>query len=416
MPRHAKTRIAGTIAAIPLWLLWCTTATSQSTVVNNQVQSGDVFGSQQLDVVTQSSDTTAVTTATGNSLVGSTISGGVDVQSTQSVAGAVQAQTVLNVQQDAGPSTTLTTAATGNSGDSVISGGGALTGSFQQTVTSPTIDGESQTNGLDAMMTDGNVSVQAVANSQGFGATSSTIHTTTNQTTTATVTANGGVVMGDVADQASFSAVGSGNNVTSVGAGQTDQTLNVTQSNLGDVTQGAMFANFGTSELTSTNATATGNNVNATNTQGALAVTDSQNNQSYVRAQAEATSFDYGGATVSAYGVGNSVMAGNIGPSVSLDNLQVNGLGGVQSIATFTSTGNIGFDAFVSSTATGNAATAFACSACGGVMTIQNSQNNLGDVGASAQVGVTQGARSVRSTVTAVGNTGTFYVSSPNGN
>ena len=67
--------------------------------------------------------------------------------------------------------------------------------------------------------------------------------------------------------------------------------------------------------MTSTNATATGNNVDATNTQGSLSVTDNQNNQSYVRAQAVETSFDYGGANVAAYGVGNSVMAGNIGPT-----------------------------------------------------------------------------------------------------
>ena len=93
--------------------------------------------------------------------------------------------------------------------------------------------------------------------------------------------------------------------------------------------------------------------------------------------------------------------------------MQVNGAGGVQSIASFSSSGNVGFDAFLSSTATGNAATAFACSACGGVMSIQNSQTNLGDVGATGQISLTNGARSVRSTVTAVGNTGSFYVSSP---
>jgi len=416
MPRHARTRIVGTIAAIPLSLLWCTTATSQSTVTNNQVQAGGVFGSQELDVVTASSDTTATTTATGNSFVGSVVSGGVAVTSTQTVSGAVQAQTVLNVTTDAGPSTNLTTAATGNSGDSVITGGGALTGNFIQTTTSASIDGESQINGPDATMTDGAVAVQAVANSQGFGSTDSTVNTSVTQSNSASAIANGGAVLGDVADQASFSAVGSGNNVTSVGVGQTDQTLSATQTNTGAVTQGTMFVNLGTSEVTSTNATATGNNVDATNTQGALNVADNQNNQSYVRAQAVETSFDYGGATVSAYGVGNSVMAGNIGPSVALDNVQLNGTGGVQSIASFSSSGNVGFDAFVSSTATGNAATAFACSTCGGVMTIGNSQTNLGDVGATGQVSLTNGARSVRSTVTAVGNTGSFYVSSPSGN
>ena len=67
--------------------------------------------------MTASSDTTATTTATGNSFVGSVVTGGVVVTSTQSISGAVQAQTVLNVTTDAGPSTNLTTAATGNSGE-----------------------------------------------------------------------------------------------------------------------------------------------------------------------------------------------------------------------------------------------------------------------------------------------------------
>ena len=75
--------------------------------------------------------------------------------------------------------------------------------------------------------------MQAIANSQGFGSTDSTINTSTTQSNSASVTANGGAVLGDVPDQASFSAVGSGNNVTSVGVGQTDQTLSATQTNTG---------------------------------------------------------------------------------------------------------------------------------------------------------------------------------------
>ncbi|MFI4934061.1 MAG: holdfast anchor protein HfaD [Caulobacterales bacterium] len=399
------------IAAIPLSLLLAGTATSQSTVSNTQVQAGDVFSSQTLDVVTASSDTTATTTATGNSFVGSVVSGGVTVTSSQTVSGALQAQTVLNVASDAGPSTTLTTAATGNSGDSVISGGGTLAGNYTQTSTSATIDAESSIAGPNAQTADAAVAVQAIGNSQGFGSTDSTIATTTTQSNSATVTANGGAILGDIPDQASFSAVGNGNNVTSVGAGASTQTLAVNQTNTGAVTQGTMFVNLGNSEVTSTNATATGNNLNATNTEGALSVGVGQDNQSYVRAQAVETSFAFGGANVSAYGVGNSVMAGNIGPSTALNNVQTNGPAGVQSIASFS--GDNGFDAFVSSTATGNAATGFACSACGGVINVGNTQTNLGDIGATGSVTLTNGARSVRSTVTAVGNTGSFYVSSP---
>src|SRR4051794_5431064 len=101
MLRRAKILLAGTTAAIPLWLLSAGAATSQSTVVNNQVQLGDVFSSQTLDVVTND-DTTAVTTATGNSLSGTVQSGSLDVQSHQTVSGAVQAATTVNVSDYAG--------------------------------------------------------------------------------------------------------------------------------------------------------------------------------------------------------------------------------------------------------------------------------------------------------------------------
>ncbi len=365
-------------------------------------------------MVTASSDTTATTTATGNSFTGSVVTGDLAVTSTQAVSGNVTAGTTLNVATDAGPSMTVSTAATGNIGESVISGGGTLSGSYNQSSTAAVIDAESQINGPDAETTDGAVLVQAIANSQTFGADGSNINSTVTQTSASTVTANGGAVLGDVTDQASFVSIGAGNNVTSTSADATGQTLGITQTNNNDVTQGTEFVNLGNSEVTNTSATATGNNATIANTQGPLAVTSDQDNESYVRAQSVETSFAFGGANVSAYGVGNSVEAANVGPSTALNNVQVNGTGGVQSIASFQ--GDNGFDSFVSSTAIGNAATAFSCSACGGVMSIQNSQTNNGDASASTSIGLTSGARSVRGTATAVGNTGTFYVSSPSGN
>jgi hypothetical protein len=391
--------------------VWCGTATSQSTVTNDQTQAGSVVSTQELDVVTNTSDTSAVTTATGNSFIGSVVSGGVDVQSNQALSGDVQAQTTINVATDAGPSLQSLTAATGNSGSSVIQGGGALTGNFNQTTTSSTIDSESQLNGADAQTQDATFSSQAVANSQLFGSTDSQIAANVTQANSATVMANGGVVWGDVGDQGAFTAVGAGNNVMSTGQGASSQDLTVSQTNNAPVVQGAMFANFGQSEITSTSATASGNNANITNTEGALTVSANQDNEAYVRAQAVETSFQWGGASVDAEAVGNATVAGNAGPATTLDNVQLNGVGGVQSVASFG--GDTGFDAFVSSSATGNAATGFACSTCGGTMNVQNTQTNLGDVSSSTDIALTGDARSVRGVATAVGNTATFYVSNP---
>jgi len=393
-------------------IAWSGTATSQSTVTNDQTQAGNVTASQQLDVVTDSSDTTATTTSTGNSFIGSAVTGSVAVTSSQTVTGNVGASTTINVAQDAGPSTLSVTAATGNSGASVIQGGGAFSGSFLQTSGSLTTDAESQINAANAQTQDATFSVQAVANGQELGSTDSSLAASVKQSNSSTVTANGGVVLGDVSDQGSFTAIGAGNSLTSTGQGASSQAVDVTQTNTGAVTQGAMFANFGQSEVTDTSSVATGNNANISNTEGSLNVTTNQDNESFVHAQSVETSFDWGGATVDAEAVGNSVVAANVGPSTALDNTQVNGAQGVESSASFG--GDTGFDAFVNSSATGNSVTGFACSACGGVMNINNSQTNFGDAAASTSIGLTGGARSVQGVATAVGNTATFYVSKPN--
>ncbi len=399
------------MAAIPLWLLCAGAATSQSTVSNNQVQLGDIFASQTLDVVTNSSDTTAVTTATGNTLTGSVVTGGVNIQSTQSTAGKVQAQTTVTVATDAGPSLTSTTAATGNTGDAGVRGGGTLSGSFTQTTSGGPITGQSDIVGADAQTVDAAQATQAIGNSQGFGATNSVVNATVSQTNDVTTTSTAQTVYGYVADQGSFSSAAVGNNVTSVGVGNSTQTLGVTQSQTGAIVQGAQFTNLGNSQDTNTSATATANNFNGSNEQGAFTVGVDQSNDAYVRAQGVETSYQFGGATVSAYGVGNSTFAGDFGSSIALTNTQVNGVGGTESVASFT--GNNGYDAFVSSTAMGNAVTGYACSQCGGVMSVHNSQTNNGDASATASTSITGSARAVRGTATAVGNNASFYVSQP---
>jgi hypothetical protein len=391
-------------------IAWCGTATSQSTVTNDQSQAGNVTASQQLDVVTNSSDTTAVTTSTGNSFVGSVTTGSLDVASSQSVTGNVSAQTTINVGADAGAVTQSMTAATGNSGSSAIVGGGAFSGSFLQTSGAATVDAESQINAANAQTGDAAFQVQAMANSQQLGSTGGAMGASVSQSSASTVTANGGVVFGDVTGQGSFAATGGGNSLTSAGQGSSGA-LDVMQTNTGAVTQGAMFANFGQSEVTATSAAATGDSANIANTEGSLAVSANQDNQSFVHAEAVGTSFGFGAATVSADGVGNSVVAANVGPSLALDNVQLNGAQGVESSASFQ--GDSGFDASVSASATGNAVTGFACSACGGVMNVTNSQTNLGDAAASTQIGLTGSARSVRGVATAMGNTATFFTASP---
>ena len=86
---------------------------------------------------------------------------------------------------------------------------------------------------------------------------------------------------------------------------------------------------------------------------------------------------------------------------------------GVDAIASFT--GNNGYDDAANATAMGNAVTAYACSNCGGVMTVTSSQTSSGGVSASSTTTTTAGNRSVTGAATAVGNNATFYVSKPGG-
>ncbi|MGA0599540.1 holdfast anchor protein HfaD [Caulobacter sp. KR2-114] len=446
MPRPVKILRVGTLAAIPMWLLFAGTATSQtapaSSVDNTQVQSGDIFSSGALNVVT-ASDATSVVTSSGNTLTGSVDNGGnLALHSSQTTNGAGdpnttpphpnQVDAVSTMSVAAGASVggiTSTTAATGNSLDSGITQGATLSATVTQAASGAPVHAESNIDGSsDGVATNVSQATQAITNSAGFGATDSTISATVTQTSSATARSDaetdytyvGNNGDANTSSVAALSSAAVGNNVTSVGVGNSAQTLNVNQSQTDGTVQGTQFAYMGSSQESSVSATATANNFNATNEQGAFNVTTAQTNDAYVHAQSVESSYEFGGASVSAYGVGNSTYAGNSGAGITLDNTQVNGTGGVQSEASFT--GVSGYDAAVASTAMGNAATGFSCASCGGGMTIRNSQTNLGDISSTASTtinsdpanGVSGIGRSVSAISTAVGNNATFYVTQPN--
>ena len=121
--------LAGTLS-----LLWCGAATSQtSTVINDQVQLGDVFATQELNVVEPSDSVVGATTALGN-VFGAFADGGrsLDVNSRQKLDADVRASTTLNAAHGMGWDTVVTTTAHGNSGMATATGGGSVTGSFKQ--------------------------------------------------------------------------------------------------------------------------------------------------------------------------------------------------------------------------------------------------------------------------------------------
>lgn len=116
----------------------------------------------------------------------------------------------------------------------------------------------------------------------------------------------------------------------------------------------------------------------------------------------------------SANGVGNSLVAGNFGGDLTLNNNQTNSGGGVEVFSSFSGTGGIGYDASSSAIAMGNAVTGYACATCVNRMAITNRQNNSTGVAATSTVTMTGANRQVNGVSTAMGNTATFYVSQPN--
>jgi hypothetical protein len=413
-------------------------ATSQSTVLNGQVELGDVTSHQVLNVVDVSGATSAVASATGNSLLVGTEVGSIDVQPAnpaqpiQTMSGATRAWNQLTVDTYAGGPTTMLAAATGNTLEADISGGGALTGTFSQLSNGASVIGTNDFSATAAGPTDpvvmvGDVSAtaQAIANSITLGNTGSLLGVTTSQTSSALVDAVNesspglGALLQDTTGTASFTSIAVNNNLTAVGAASdtagSSQTINATQSTT-DQTKAGQVLNADDGQTLIGVATATANNISASNQSGDLNLTSVQTNGAFTQGDSVVTAVAFGTAQVTGSGVGNSVMAANVGPSTELSNVQVNN-GEVQGNASFTGGSSdptqTSYDLTVSSTAFGNAATAFACSDCGGVINVGNSQTNANTIAATSLVDLNGPNRSVTSTATAVGNNASFYVTKP---
>jgi hypothetical protein len=417
MRKPAKIRIAGMIAATLPPLLWCAAATSQtlpsSTVHNDQVQLGDVFSTQVIDVVEPAEVVVAATTALGNGVTVTTDGTAIDVQSRQRLEGDVRASTTLNGTGSVGWNTVATTSAVGNAGLANTVNGGTVSGSFKQEAGAVTVRAGTGIFADYGYAGDISGGAQTVVNSQGLGASGgSTINASVDQSSQAVAEASTGVHIKYVPGSANFSGTTVNNNVTASGENGSTMNLAVRQNASGDHTQGTVFVSGGTIQSVSAAASAVANNVSVNNYGGPAAVSTDQTNSSYVRAQAVNNTDSFGASTTLAYGVGNSVLVGEFGPELTLDNNQVNS-GGVSAIAE--AGGREGYDMSAQSTAIGNAATGFVCSECGGVINVNNRQVNSSNVVSTTNMSISGPNRSVSGTATAVGNTATFYATRPSG-
>jgi hypothetical protein len=409
MHRRAKTPIAGILAAIPLFALSSGAATSQ--VVSQQIQLGDVFTEQTLDVQDVSDAITVTSAAMGNGLSASNSSGGnLTVRANQGLGGQVTAGAVLNATGIMGTTTTISTSATGNSIDTGMIGG-AITANVTQTAGAAGVLARGQIEAEEGAATDINETTQAITNSYGLGLTNAAAGIQLNQYSEGGVLADGGLIVGSLSNQGTLTGQAVANNATLTGVNGSAFRANTTQTSAGDIVQASKFAAYGESYVTLTNATASANNVHATNDGPELTLNNVQTNASYVRAQAEETSATFSSGQATAYGVGNSLLAGSFGADVTISNTQNNTGGGVEVTATLG--GGSGYDASSSATAFGNAATGYACSSCTSSLRADNNQTNSSEVGATSHLTTTGPVRSATGSATAVGNNASYYVTAP---
>lgn len=411
MARLAKTLLAGALVAI----LPCGAATSQtppSSVLNSQVQLGDVFSQQTMNVVEVSDFTTADTHAVGNAFEATAEGQVLDVRSDQAANGDVAADTRLNVSGHSGDTVSVTNTATGNSGFVGAYDGTLTAVTNQNTAGAAAIAGNSRINAAGGSAGDVDSLNQATGNSQAIGLEYASAGVRANQTNGATVSTDGGGDYAYVSGTANFAATSTGNDITLDGQGSAARVI-AGQLNEGSRIQASAFTGYGSVQSAETRATAAGNNINAVNEGPLLDVYADQRNLAYVRAEARNAASAYGTAGASAHGVGNAMTGGDIGGEIILDTVQINDGGGIEAVANFI--GTDGYDATSTSTAMGNSVTGYACSDCEGRMTVGNSQVNRSDVGAQSIVNVTGSGRSASGVSTAVGNTATYYVSRPSG-
>ncbi len=414
MPRLAPTRLAGTIAATALCVAAATEARAQDAglVLNGQIQGGDVFAGQTLNVVDSEDQITASAYAVGNRASASGDDGvAFQVQSDQTMTGNGRSTVELNLSGESEGPVTLTSQLEGNRLEAQAYGAD-LGVQAAQTTGAADLIAEASVNGAPGrMLSGGRVQSSSIGNVTALAGSGGVVTADIDQSSAAFTQAYTFGGLQYVPDEAEFTAEAMGNVVaSSVTTG--DQDLTVRQRQAGAPVWATVSANAGNAWDLAGRARATANQVSVGNQGGSVISRTDQGNAAGVRAESIVTAYDFGEVTAHAGATANAVHVGNADIYVRVDNSQLNS-GGVEAQASFQ--GNGGYDAYVGADAAGNTITAYACSDCPGYLEAQNTQVNTGNVSATATTRIDSHGRAAITGVNAVGNSATFYVTRPGG-
>jgi len=222
-----------------------------------------------------------------------------------------------------------------------------------------------------------------------------------------------GRIVGDGAAPWVSSATGLavGNSI-SAGEDTTRVLLDAEQTNTGAV-RGKAFIDADVANETIAASQAAGNNIAVENDYRYAGLNARQDNQADVNARSEVSLIGFNDvASISASGVGNSTTVSNIGSSIGADIDQTNS-GRVRAVGSFD--GGTGSTGLVTTTAFGNAASAYACSDCeGAAINGSSRQVNDGKVVSRSTASAYSGAL-LSSSATAVGNSASYEVTNSRG-
>ena len=385
-------------------------------VLNEQLQMGDVWST--MEVVTPDSVTDAIGTSAAYGNVTSNLRevGQIDFRSTQTMDGETGAYTYI----ETGPVEGVVIGTTTAYANSALAGSwnGDVNSTGEQTangdVSARTVTRVQQANDL-AIATTGAANVSAAEGENG------TIRNFVRQDANGSVYAGSDVVnccqgnSGQVVTTAlgNSTAVTGYNTTTYAGAVQTTAAGETITAVTSYYSPEAYGTTIGAS-------TASGNSATVVNDWGPATLGRDgselyQGNLSDISAQTVVTLDSWSGiASASAYGVGNSALISNVGFETGLYGIQSN-YGDVTSGAQLVGNSYSGGTGLVTSTAIGNAASAYVCSTCGTAPVSGNIQQfNAGSVTAYGRA-FTPTAGGIIGSAVAVGNTSTYTSTSGKG-
>lgn len=379
-------------------------------VLNQQLQLGDVFAGQTLNVVDSQDQVTVGTSAQGNSASGAVYNDAITIQSDQTMEGDAVATTDITLGGDTYGAVNVTTQAGGNY-LAASAYDATLTLDAAQSTDDGLISATTEIGDSSARLHAGAaVGASAISNTVAVYGQTSVIDGTIDQSSSAIVRSFSRIESQYIPDVASVTSQAIVNAIAVNSDNTSGQDLGITQRSFGSFIESEASANAANAWDLAARARATANQAVLYNEGGAVLTASDQRNSSFVRASALTTAYDYGRAEAYARGAANELSLGNNDIYVEIDNTQFN-TGGVDVISTFSGTN--GYDVSVGADAVGNSVTGYACSECEGQLEARNTQTNNGDVSAVANTTVAGSNRSVITGANAVGNSASFYVSRP---